>query len=34
MFGIAFVWEAGMHVCVCVSTPQAMENHSREMKSE
>ena len=34
----AFVREVGMYVylfvCVCVSAPQAIKNHSHEMKSE
>ena len=30
---IAFVWKVGMHVCVC-PCPQAMKNHSCEMKPE
>ena len=33
---IAFVWEVGMHVCLCVcacvSATQAIKDHSRELK--
>ena len=33
---IAFVWEVGMRVCLClcVSVPRAIKNYSCEMKSE
>ena len=31
---IVFIHEVGMHVCVCVSAPQAIKNHLREMKDE
>ena len=31
---IAFVREVSMRVCLCVSTPRAIKNYSREIKSE